>query len=189
VSDSPADIADYLADAANAVRVPEVDRTSPRLTVPGLYSWWADDEARTILGTALDTDLPPLIYAGQAGATTSKQAITRSSTLRSRIVGQHLRANTRGSTFSLTLAACLHAPLGLTFTAPRQADAESQIRLATWMATHLSVATYPVPDPTHLAALEEDVLAILDPPLNLMGMAPTLVRSRLSTLRAAARPA
>jgi hypothetical protein len=189
VSDSPTAIAGYLEITDNAVRIPEVDRTLARLTVPGLYSWWADDEARATLSEVLETELPQLIYAGQTGATASKQAITRKSTLRSRIVAQHLRATRRGSTFSLTLGACLHEPLGLTLVAARQADAESPVRLATWMATHLSVATDPVPDPTHLVALADDVLAILDPPLNLMGMAPSPARSRLSALKAAARPA
>jgi len=188
VTDSPEQIAAYLSDPGNAVAIPDVDRGSARLKVPGLYSWWADSEARQALGTALVTELSPLIYAGQAGATTSRQAITRSSTLRSRVVGQHMRANTRGSTFSLTLAACLHEPLGLTFSAARTADAESRLRLATWMAAHLSVATYPVPDPTHLASLEGDVLELLDPPLNLMGMSGSPLRQRLTALRSAARP-
>ncbi len=173
----------HLADRAHAIPAHALDPREPALQHPGLYAWWADEEALHLLRHSLGQGIGPLIYAGQAGATTRRRAITRAATLKSRIVGQHLRAQTRGSTFALTLAAALREPLGLTFADPRKIDTPSRRVLAQWMRAHLGVATYPVPDPTHLARLEDDVLHALDPPLNLEGRAPTPVRTRLSALR------
>jgi hypothetical protein len=177
---------DHLTDRSHAVPPGALDPRDPALRYPGLYAWWADEEALHLLRDSLGGDIAPLIYAGQAGATTSRQAITRAATLKSRILGQHLRAQTRGSTFALTLAAALREPLGLAFAAPRKIDPPSRHTLALWMRTHLAVAVYPVPDPTHLVRLEEGVLDVLDPPLNLDGRGSTAVRSRLSALRRAA---
>ena len=52
-----------------------------------------------------------------------------------------------------------------------------------WMRTHLHIATLACPDRAKLADLEHGVLVALDPPLNLMGMAPTETRRRLKALR------
>jgi hypothetical protein len=51
------------------------------------------------------------------------------------------------------------------------------------MAEHLSLAVAPVADRSRLAILEAIVLAELDPPLNLQGMAPTPVRAAITRLR------
>lgn len=149
---------------------------------PGLYSWWADDDARRVLGASLRADLPPLIYAGQAGAMTARAGITRSSTLGSRILGNHLNGNAGSSTFRKTLSAALFEPLELRLSAPGRLDPTSNARVSAWMRAHLAVATVSS-DCSTLAAVERAVLERLDPPLNLMGMAPTPVRARLQALR------
>jgi hypothetical protein len=56
-------------------------------------------------------------------------------------------------------------------------------RLSAWMREHLSVAVYPYPNRDALADLEDRVLEVLDPPLNLEGMPPSTLRARLSALR------
>ena len=52
------------------------------------------------------------------------------------------------------------------------------------MYEHLQVAVLPFAERDPLADLEHRVLAKLDPPLNLEGMAPTPLRRSLSLLRA-----
>jgi hypothetical protein len=173
----------YLADRNHAVPASQFNPADRRLAAPGLYAWWADEAAVDTLARALGPGIEPLIYAGQAGATTRRSLITRRANLRGRISGQHLRAETRGSTFALTLAAALQQRLGLRFESPRRIDPTSRARLSAWMREHLAVATYPVPDPSELAWLEERVLDRLDPPLNLEGRPPTPVRTALAQLR------
>jgi hypothetical protein len=175
----------YLRDRFNAVPAEAIDASDPVLNKPGLYAWWVDEAGLRVLRQALGEDIGSLIYAGQAGATTRRRAITSGSTLRSRVIGQHLGCQTRGSTFALTLASALSQALDIEFEAPQRIDAMSRHTLQRWMREHLSVAMFPVPDPTHLAHLESAVLGILDPPLNLDGRTITPVRARLSRLRRA----
>jgi hypothetical protein len=52
------------------------------------------------------------------------------------------------------------------------------------MHSHLAIATFPVADRDPLAHLEHRVLTQLNPPMNLDGMPPTPLRSKLSRLRA-----
>ena len=50
-----------------------------------------------------------------------------------------------------------------------QSGAVDETRLTTWVAEHLSVSWWVAEDGDVLSALEEAVLSILDPPLNLSG--------------------
>jgi hypothetical protein len=127
--------------------------------------------------------LPSLIYAGQAGATSSRAGVERVATLRSRIGGNHLRGNIRSSTFRNTLSAVLFEPLGLCLEAPRRLETASNAAVSAWMRAHLHIVVAPYVNRTDLAALERAVLTRIDPPLNLMGMPPTAVRTRLRDLR------
>jgi hypothetical protein len=132
-----------------------------------------------------DEVLPPLIYAGQAGATTTRSGTQRSATLYSRIGQNHLNGNVASSTFRETLTAVLLDPLTLRLAAPRRLDEPSNRKVSAWMRQHLRVSTVRFDNRDQLAALEHAVLAQLDPPLNLMGMAPTAVRRKLRELRRA----
>lgn len=87
----------------------------------------------------------------------------------------HLGGNHKFSTFRRTLGAVLASQHG-----------ESSIdehRLTAWMHEHLRVVAVPVADADALDQLETDILAALDPPLNLAKMPRTDIRARLTGLR------
>lgn len=149
----------------------------------GLYAWFVDEPGARQLSEVFGVGLSGLIYAGQAGATSSKAGVERSATLLSRILRNHLRGNIRSSTFRRTLTAALLQPLGLRLARPDALEPASNEVVSEWMRAHLEIATVACPDRATLAALESAVLQELNPPLNLMGMPPTGVRSRLKTLR------
>jgi hypothetical protein len=155
------------------------------LDQPGLYSWWVDEAGASDLSEGLGQPVyAGRIYAGQTGATKWPSGSAGAATLASRIGRNHLRGRIRGSTFRLTLASCLMEPLALVPTSRRHLDPDSEARLSSWMADHLEVAVFAVVDRDPLADLEHCVLIELNPPLNLGGMPPTMLRSALSHLRA-----
>jgi len=134
----------------------------------GLYSWWGDEEARRVLAAGLDVDgLPPLRYAGQAGATKWPSGKRSNATLRSRIGQQHIRGNARSSTFRLTLSTILFVQLGLTPAPDGRLTPESNRVVSDWIAEHLRVAIAPFADRGRLGVVEATVVGRLDPLLNL----------------------
>ena len=60
----------------------------------------------------------------------------------------------------------------------------SNHRVCSWIREHLDVDIAPYPNRDQLVSMEEEVLTILDPPLNIRGPLLTPVRSRLKELRA-----
>lgn len=156
-----------------------------RLDQPGLYSWWVDADGARDLGTGLGTDLHAgRIYAGQTGATKWPSGKAGRMTLRERIGGNHLRGTIYGSTFRKTLASALRQPLSPEPAGATRLARESEQALSAWIRKHLQVAVYPFPERDALIDLERQVLARLDPPLNLDGMQPTPLRSLLTARRA-----
>lgn len=152
----------------------------------GLYSWWADDEARRVLAAGLDVaGLPPLLYAGQAGATKWPSGKRSNATLRSRIGQQHIRGNARSSTFRLTLSTILLVKLGLSPAAGGRLTPESNRVVSDWIAAHLRIAIVPFADRDRLGVVEAAVVRQLDPPLNLDHCTPSAIRARLTELRRA----
>jgi hypothetical protein len=87
----------------------------------------------------------------------------------------HLGGSHEFSTFRRTLGAILAAGAG-----HHRID---EGRLTTWMNEHLKVVAVPCDDADTLGRLEELVLAEIDPPLNLKGMAGTPIRARITLLR------
>jgi hypothetical protein len=155
----------------------------------GLYSWWVDHAGAHDLSKGLGQAFSAgRIYAGQTGATKWPSGKTGTMTLNRRIGHNHIRGQVRGSTFRLTLAAILRGPLALLVTAPRCLDAASEDRLTEWIREYLKVAVHPFPHAGALTDLERQVLAILNPPLNLDQMPPTPLRTAVSTLRASLIP-
>jgi hypothetical protein len=151
------------------------------LMVPGLYSWWVDDQGAADLSRGLGLPVPDgLIYAGQAGATRWPSGQRTQGTLWGRITGMYLGGAAEFSTFRWTLAAILRPVLGL--------DTEDDPKLSAWISTHLGVNTVPVPDPDRLAEAETAVLDQLDPPPNLRGRSPTPSVPGWPTCAAAASP-
>ena len=146
------------------------------LKKPGLYSWWVDSEGARDLGVGLGAELREgLIYAGLAGATRSKSGRKSTNTLWGRIRGMHLGGRHEFSTFRLSLGSVLAQAEGL--------PAIHEDSLTTWMHKHLRVIAVPVTDADTLGDVETEVLAELDPPLNLDKRPKSPVRSRLSELR------
>src|SRR5438552_1138242 len=86
-------LVDRLTDPANAESAAGFPLDRAATEHPGLYSWWADDETQRILSTLFGVQMPALIYAGQAGATSTRSRRIRSATLRSRICTNHLNGN------------------------------------------------------------------------------------------------
>jgi hypothetical protein len=157
-------------------------RAFPSPAYSGLYSWWADLEGRELLSRPLSMALPTLIYAGQAGATSARAGKQNEVTLARRIDGNHLRGNVRSSTLRYSLAALLRTDSDFAedFVSPTTAN---EARLTAWICAHLGVVTYPFTDRGSLACLEREILAELNPPLNLEGMHPADTRRQLKSLR------
>lgn len=178
-----AEIASILRDPAMAHPARIFPIGHANVDEAGLYAWHVDDAGQQLLAEAYGTSLPALIYAGQAGASSSKAGVKRGATLLGRIKGNHLRGNIRSSTFRKTLAASLSEPLGLVLVGPSKLDPSSNEALTLWMLDHLSLATVACPDRATLSELEDAVLLELDPPLNLMGMPRSPVRTELKARR------
>ena len=149
----------------------------------GMYSWWADAEAASLIGRQLRIPVPSLIYAGQAGATRWPSGAISTATLLSRIRGNHIRGNASSSTFRLTLSALLLEPLGLRVGKPGRLLREDNTKVSAWMGDHLSIVIVPFNDRDKLASIEEEVLDMLDPPLNLASRPPTPSRALLKNFR------
>lgn len=140
------------------------------LNAPGLYSWWVDTSGARELTVGLGHPVSPgLVYAGQAGADSTRTSTASEATLRSRIGRQHLAGSIGASTWRRTLQAILAMP--------------SPAKLTSWMHEHLGLITVPVSDRRTLMAAEKTVLDQLDPPLNLMGMPASSRRQTLRALR------
>lgn len=149
---------------------------STGLKVPGLYSWWVDDAGASDLTSGLGYLIRPgLIYAGLAGATHWPSGKRSTNTLWLRIATMHLGKKIQFSTFRLTLGAILANEVGR-----NEVDEEG---LSIWMEAHLRVVAVPFEDADSLGEVETKVLEKLDPPLNLMGMPITEIRTRLKELR------
>ena len=87
----------------------------------------------------------------------------------------HLAGAAEFSTFRRTLAAILSPVVGMT--------REDDPQLSAWISAHLRVIAVPVPNPDQLGRIEDSVLDRLDPPLNLQGRPPSMIRDRLTSLR------
>lgn len=172
-----------LTDPTRAVSAScfPVDRASA--SHPGLYSWWVDDLAQRVFAQQLAAPIPELIYAGQAGGTKKPSGAGSSATLLSRIRGNHVSGSVRSSTFHLTITTLLLDPLRLAVVAPSRLAPSDRLRVTNWLGHHLRVAVLAYPDRDVLIDVEEELLGLLDPPLNLAGRPPTPVRTRLAVLR------
>lgn len=133
-----------LSDRSNAQPARRFPADAAEADHPGLYAWWADAEGLGVLSTVFDAELTPLIYAGQAGATSTRSKTERESTLGSRIGGNHLNGNVGSSTFRKTLTAVLRHPLELQLNASGRLDREANAIVSGWMRQHLSIVIAPM---------------------------------------------
>jgi hypothetical protein len=178
-------LVEHLGNVRNAEPASSFPRDRAAVAQPGLYAWWSDEAGLDALSAPFGIRLPPLIYAGQAGATSSRARVEPAATLRSRISTNHLNDNVRSSTFRKTLTATLLTSLELRLTPVGQLVTADNQKLSDWMRRHLRVAIVPYPDRARLGRVEAEVLRRLNPPLNLMGMVDTPIRRRLTRLRTA----
>jgi hypothetical protein len=172
-----------LSDRELAVPASRFPADRLAATRPGLYSWWVDDKGHAVLERSLDEPLTSLIYAGQAGATSARSARVSTATLGSRIGNNHIRGTAHGSTFRKSISALLLEPLNLRLDRADFLVKEDNLRVTEWIQAHLSIVIYPYDDRDALGRFEDEVLRVLDPPLNLGGMSPTPVRAKLTALR------
>ncbi|MDB4959380.1 MAG: hypothetical protein JWO36_6949 [Myxococcales bacterium] len=180
------DLVDRLTKESNAGVPADVARSSDAQRA-GLYSWWADEAARRALAKGLGHEIGPLIYVGQAGATSKHSAKASNATLGSRIRNNHLGGDIGSSTFRKTLAALLRDELALEVVDENRLSPPSSTRLSEWMAAHLRLTIVAVDDPVLLTSLEEAVVGRIDAPLNLKGVERTTGRTMLQQLRRALR--
>lgn len=132
----------------------------------GLYAWWILNQA--LPGVSANPHLTlaelDLLYVGIApSGSTSK------STLRSRVIGNHMRGNIAASTLRRTLAALLLDVLALTPVEKGdkvKLPKEQNTQLGRWQHQHqhLRLTWHAAPKPW---LLERAVIAKLRPPLNL----------------------
>ena len=178
-----AQLSDRLTTFANTERPIEfpVDKVAARGA--GMYSWWADEIARQMLGAPLSATLPPLVYVGQAGATRWPSGTRSKATLGSRISRQHISGNAGSSTFRLTVSALLLVSLDLTLDDDGRLDAASNGRVSLWIADHMRIAIARFDNRDELGVVEASVVSKLDPPLNLEHCCSTAPRQTLSGLR------
>ena len=95
-----------LTDEDRLVPLDALSQLGEDLEQPGLYAWYVDMAGAASIASGLGVAVGPgLVYGGEAGAGLSR------ATLRSRIIGNHLRGNVTGSTFRLTLASILATEL------------------------------------------------------------------------------
>ena len=128
---------------------------------PGLYAWWGPAGAVPgIAGPAHPTDHLELLYVGIA-----RSGPAARSTLRSRVVGNHIRGTTGQSTLRRSLASLLSEREGWrsTWTTRPVLVPQDEQRLSQWMAATLRLtwAAYPEPWTVEAAVIEQ-----LQPPLN-----------------------
>jgi hypothetical protein len=154
--------------------------------VPGFYAWWV---TRGAIAEAphhahpLDEELG-LLYVGISPARPSSRG-----TIRSRVLGQHVRGNTSSSTFRFVLASLLREELALTprRTASKVAlDLDDNARLREWQLGHLSLTWCERERPWEV---EAGVIALMRPPLNSAGNRDHPSHPRVGAARAAFRAA
>lgn len=170
------DVLSGLQDVGAAMTLDDILATAGTgLRMPGMYSWWVDEVGAADLSAGLGHPVAPgLLYAGLAGATRSGGK-SSSNTLWGRISTMHLGKNHNFSTLRLSLGSTLANAHGQ--------PAIDEAQLTRWMHAHLRLIAIPVVDADSLDALETDLLAALDPPLNLAKVSKNPLRQSLSALR------
>jgi hypothetical protein len=153
-----------MDDVLSALRSTPVDLASARTDVPaapGLYAWWAPFGALPgISGPRHPVDAVQLLYVGIAPNGSGSRG-----TLRSRVVGDHIRGTTGSSTLRRSLAALLSEQQGWQsrWTTRPVLVNRDELRLSGWMDERLRLTWAEHPEPW---TVEAGVIAELEPPLN-----------------------
>jgi hypothetical protein len=151
-------------------------RPSPVPAVAGVYGWHFDEAPHPEL------EAERLLYVGIAPRYMANRVSTQN--LRKR-VRYHLRGNAAGSTLRLTLGCLLGLELRRVGSGKRMTFGKTgEAALSAWMAEHARVCWVTCAEPW---ALESDLIARLDLPLNLDQNSHNGFHARLRTIRADAR--
>jgi hypothetical protein len=177
-TDQVADNTDPVGRVADLLCVTpfRLDEAVPALPeAEGLYAWWAATTVLPAFGGLINPDMSSyrLAYIGIARR------------LRARIVGNHLRRS-GGSTLRRTLASLLLEAEGYqTMWTDRVVLVPAdELRLTAWMHQHLSLTWAQQPQPRQL---EAQLIARLQPPLNISASADTADRTAIQRARIAFR--
>ena len=166
-----ADVRGFLSPERLWHRNEVLSRPCPIPAVPGVYGWWFERlpaefdvsnchqaEGITLLYTGISPKRPP-----RNGRPASKGQ------LRQRIV-THYAGNAEGSTLRKTLGCLLAAELGIQLrrvgSGTRRTFVDGEQQLSRWMGEHAFVSWLPHARPWEL---EEQLIELLDLPLNLDG--------------------
>lgn len=171
------DLVEALGDRTRAVPTSAFSANGPAQARCGVYAWWADETARSLIEETLVTEAGPLVYVGKA-----------SNSLATRVLGTHLNGSIRNSTLRWSLTAILMATTAF---AARHSDpcvVRGSPTLSAWMREHLEVAIIAVDPPESVEDVERAMIARYDPPLNLRGVERTPARARLRELRRQLKP-
>ncbi len=179
---TPGDVArlvKQLGDESHSISVDKFLKSSEDIfDLPGIYAWWVDTDGAAELSRAFDLEEElnaGLLYAGLAGATRTNGKSSKN-TLRKRIATMHLGKRHMFSTLRFSIGSILAEVHGVGFI-----DEE---HLTKWMRKHLQVVAIPFTDVDTLGQIESELLAELDPPLNLSKVSRKVPRRmRLSALR------
>jgi hypothetical protein len=149
----------------------------------GIYAWWMSPGAiPSVTGPPHPEAEIELLYVGIAPRNAASPA-----TLRSRVLGQHLGGNIGSSTFRQSLAALLFEAQGWTTTwsgSRSQLIPEDNRALSEWQNRYLFLTWVEHPRPWDV---EQQVMVLVQPPLNLAGNASHSLHRRLTELRAKLR--
>lgn len=153
-----------MDDVTAALRSEPVPLAQVQLELPaapGLYAWWGRFGALPGISGPRHPDAAlQLLYVGIAPNGAASRA-----TLRSRVVGDHIRGTTGSSTLRRSLAALLSEQQGWRSrwtTRPVLVNAD-ELRLSEWMGEKLRLTWAEHPEPW---TVEAPVIAELEPPLN-----------------------
>ncbi|CAB4933327.1 MAG: GIY-YIG nuclease family protein [Actinobacteria bacterium] len=152
---------DPVVDALHSLPVPVPEAMTAVPSVPGIYAWWGRFGALPgISGPRHPTAPVQLLYVGIAPS-----GATSAATLRSRVVGDHIRGTTGSSTLRRSLAALLTEQQGWhsRWTTRPVLVNKDELALSDWMAQTLHVSWAEHAEPW---TVESDVIAELGPPLN-----------------------
>lgn len=131
--------------------------------VAGFYAWWVAQDALPHVPTNPHPSEPfGLLYVGIAPSRESSSA-----TLRSRVLGQHVRGNTGSSTFRRSLAALLLEQMSwapVRTTTREVLTADDNLALTAWQRQNLRLAWIHGDAPW---ISERTIIEEMQPPLNL----------------------